>query len=188
MGHLFSKVFDNLVGSRERRILILGLDNAGKTTILYRLQRDEVIKTVPTVGFNVETVQYKNIKFQVWDLGGQTAIRPYWRCYYPNTDCVIYVVDSADRDRLTEDCKNELHLLLEEEELQKKPLLVFANKQDMDGSLDAAEISTSLDLTSIRERQWHIQSCSAKEGQGLEEGLQWVADNIDNYSNSRNIF
>ena len=107
MGHLFSKVFDNLVGSRERRILILGLDNAGKTTILYRLQRDEVIKTVPTVGFNVETVQYKNIKFQVWDLGGQTAIRPYGRCYYPNTDCVIYVVDSADRDRLTEDCKNE---------------------------------------------------------------------------------
>merc|ERR1712141_435864 len=82
------------------RILILGLDNAGKTTILYRLQVDEVVQTIPTIGFNVETVKYKNIKFQVWDLGGQTSIRPYWRCYYPNTNAIIYVVDSADPDRI----------------------------------------------------------------------------------------
>ena len=179
MGHLFSKVFDNLVGSRERRILILGLDNAGKTTILYRLQRDEVIKTVPTVGFNVETVQYKNIKFQVWDLGGQTAIRPYWRCYYPNTDCVIYVVDSADRDRLTEDCKNELHLLLEEEELQKKPLLVFANKQDLDGAVPPAELANKLELARLLSNHtWTIQGSSAVKQTGLTDGLGWIVDHL----------
>ena len=78
MGFWFSK-FLQLFGEKEARILVLGLDNAGKTTILYRLQVGEVVSTIPTIGFNVETVQYKNIKFQVWDLGGQTSIRPYWR-------------------------------------------------------------------------------------------------------------
>ena len=85
---------------KEVRLLVLGLDNAGKTTILYKLQMGEVVTTVPSIGFNVETVQYKNLRFQVWDLGGQTSIRPYWRCYYQNTNAVIYVVDSADRERL----------------------------------------------------------------------------------------
>jgi ADP-ribosylation factor-like protein 1 len=77
-----------------------------------RLQADEIEQTVPTIGFNMETLQYKNIKFQVWDLGGQTSIRPYWRCYYPNTDAIIYVVDSADIDRLNI-AKQELHAMLE---------------------------------------------------------------------------
>jgi hypothetical protein len=78
---LVSKLFSALLGKKEVRVLILGLDNAGKTTILYKLQMGEVVTTVPTIGFNVETVQYKNLRFQVWDLGGQTSIRPYWRCY-----------------------------------------------------------------------------------------------------------
>jgi ADP-ribosylation factor-like protein 1 len=102
MGIFFSRLFQSLFGSKEVRILILGLDNAGKTTILYRLQNDDdaVVQTIPTIGFNVEVLQYKNIKFQVWDLGGQTSIRPYWRCYYPNTDAIIFVVDSCDNERL----------------------------------------------------------------------------------------
>jgi len=112
MGLLFSSLFSALFGSREYRILILGLDNAGKTTILYRLQVDEPVTTVPTIGFNVETLQYKNIKFQVWDLGGQSSIRPYWRCYYPNTDAIIFVVDSTDVERL-DTARAELHAMLE---------------------------------------------------------------------------
>ncbi|XP_064988988.1 ADP-ribosylation factor 1-like isoform X1 [Musa acuminata AAA Group] len=75
MGILFTRLFSSLFGNREARILVLGLDNAGKTTILYRLQMGEVVSTIPTIGFNVETVQYNNVKFQVWDLGGQTSIR-----------------------------------------------------------------------------------------------------------------
>ena len=86
---------------------------AGKTTILYKLQMGEVVTTVPTIGFNVETVQYKNLRFQVWDLGGQTSIRPYWRCYYQNTNAVIYVVDSADQERMGIS-KQELITMLEE--------------------------------------------------------------------------
>ncbi|CDJ58984.1 ADP-ribosylation factor domain-containing protein, putative [Eimeria maxima] len=99
MGGALSSWFPRLFGGREVRVLILGLDNAGKTTIL-------------SIGFNVETVKYKNIEFQVWDLGGQTSIRPYWRCYYLNTQALIYVVDSADVERLP-DARQELLLMLE---------------------------------------------------------------------------
>ena len=112
MGLLFSTLFSSLFGKKEYRILILGLDNAGKTTILYRLQVDEPVTTVPTIGFNVEMVKHKNLTFQVWDLGGQSSIRPYWRCYYPNTDAIIFVVDSTDVERL-EMARAELHSMLE---------------------------------------------------------------------------
>lgn len=104
-----------------------------------RLQVDEPITTTPTIGFNVETMQYKNIKFQVWDLGGQTSIRPYWRCYYPNTDAIIFVVDSADTDRMNT-ARTELMGMLEEEELAGATLLVFANKQDQAGALKAPAV------------------------------------------------
>jgi len=79
---------------------MVGLDAAGKTTILYRLKLGEVVTTIPTLGFNVETVAYKNISFTVWDVGGQDRIRPLWRHYYDDTDGVIYVVDAADRNRV----------------------------------------------------------------------------------------
>mmetsp|Transcript_28573 Transcript_28573/g.37417 ORF Transcript_28573/g.37417 Transcript_28573/m.37417 type:complete len:184 (+) Transcript_28573:128-679(+) len=175
MGIFFSRVFQTLFGSKEVRILILGLDNAGKTTILYRLQNDsdEVIQTIPTIGFNVETLQYKNIKFQVWDLGGQTSIRPYWRCYYPNTDAIIFVVDSADAERVSI-ARQELQAMLEEEDLRDAILLVFANKQDQRGALNSAQISEALGLAEIRNRQWSIQETSALKGNGLYEGFDWL--------------
>uniref|UniRef100_A0A6U3U5Z3 ADP-ribosylation factor-like protein 1 n=1 Tax=Ditylum brightwellii TaxID=49249 RepID=A0A6U3U5Z3_9STRA len=179
MGIMMSRLFETLFGSREYRILILGLDNAGKTTILYRLQNesDEAVQTIPTIGFNVETLQYKNIKFQVWDLGGQTSIRPYWRCYYPNTDAIIFVVDSADVERMPV-AKGELAAMLEEEELREAILLVFANKQDQKGALNAQQISDALGLPEVRNRQWSIQETSALQGKGMFEGFDWMATNI----------
>lgn len=175
MGIFLSRLFQSLFGSKEVRILILGLDNAGKTTILYRLQNDseETIQTIPTIGFNVEVLQYKNIKFQVWDLGGQTSIRPYWRCYYPNTDAIIFVVDSCDTERLGI-AKQELMAMLEEEELKDAILLVFANKQDSKGAQNAQQISESLGLSGIKNRQWSIQETSALRGAGLFEGFDWL--------------
>lgn len=174
-----SRLFESLFGSKEVRILILGLDNAGKTTILYRLQNesDEAVQTIPTIGFNVETLQYKNIKFQVWDLGGQTSIRPYWRCYYPNTDAIIFVVDSADAERMSV-ARGELTAMLEEEELRDSILLVFANKQDQKGALNAQQISDALGLPEVRNRQWSIQETSALQGKGLFEGFDWLSASI----------
>ena len=107
---------------------MVGLDAAGKTTVLYKLKLGERIVTVPTIGFNVETVEYKNINFTVWDIGGQDRIRPLWRYYYQNTQAVIFVVDCNDRDRFTE-AREELHRMLSEDALKDAVLLILANKQ-----------------------------------------------------------
>ena len=158
------------------------------TTILYsislieridQLQNDgEIEQTTPTIGFNVEVLQYKNIKFQVWDLGGQTTIRPYWRCYYPNTDAIIFVVDSCDVDRLGI-AKQELMAMLDEEELKDTILLVFANKQDQKGALNAQQVSEQLGLPGIKSRQWTIRETSAlTDPVGLFNGFDWVVSCI----------
>ena len=125
----FASVFKRLISSKKDiRILMVGLDAAGKTTILYKLKLGENVTTIPTIGFNVETVEYKNINFTVWDVGGQDKIRPLWRHYYTNTQAVIFVVDCNDRDRIAE-AKDELHRMLQEEDLRDADLLVLANKQ-----------------------------------------------------------
>jgi len=157
---------------------MLGLDSAGKTTILYRLQIGEVVTTIPTIGFNVETVQYKTIKFQVWDLGGQSSIRPYWRCYFPNTSAIIYVIDSSDHDRL-QTSRTELLTMLSEEELAGVPLLVFCNKQDVPAALKPEEISEKLGLAGGEtKREWSVRGSCATKGEGLEEGLDWLVSAI----------
>lgn len=173
MGVFFSRLFSSLFGRGEIRILILGLDNAGKTTLLYKLQLNQVIETVPTIGFNVETVEYKNLKLQVWDLGGQGTIRPYWRCYYPNTNAIIYVVDSSDTERI-EMAKQEMLAMLQENDLRGVPLLVFANKQDIAGALTEGQVSDSLGLAEIKNRQWRIVKSCTKTGDGISDGLDWL--------------
>src|ERR1700753_2136405 len=140
MGLTFSKLFDKLWGKKEMRILMVGLDAAGKTTILYKLKLGEVVTTIPTIGFNVETVDYKNISFTVWDVGGQDKIRLLWRHYYQNTQGLIFVVDSNDRDRV-DDAREELHKMLSEEELKDAVVLVFANKQDLPGAMTTPEVT-----------------------------------------------
>jgi small GTP-binding protein len=168
-----------MVGTREMRILMVGLDAAGKTTILYKLKLGEVVNTIPTIGFNVETVEYKNISFNVWDVGGQDKIRLLWRHYYTNTQGLIYVVDSNDRERIEEN-REELHKMLAEEELRDAVLLVFANKQDLPGALTCPEITDKLGLHTIRGRTWFIQSTCAVRGDGLYEGLDWLSKSVTN--------
>jgi len=129
MGVAFSQVWEKLVGKKDMRILMVGLDAAGKTTILYKLKLGEVVTTIPTIGFNVETVEHKNIYFTVWDIGGQDKIRKLWRYYYQNTQGLIFVIDSSDRDRI-EDAREELAKMLDHEEMAEAVVLVFANKQD----------------------------------------------------------
>uniref|UniRef100_A0A8C9GCB9 ADP-ribosylation factor-like protein 1 n=1 Tax=Piliocolobus tephrosceles TaxID=591936 RepID=A0A8C9GCB9_9PRIM len=177
MGAVFSSIFNRLFSNKEIRILILGLDNAGKTTILNRMQLGEVVRTIPTIGFNVETVNYKNLKLQVWDLGGQSSIRPYWRCYYKNTNAIIYVIDSSDNERLIT-TKNEINIILKDPELEGVILVVFANKQDVENCLSISQISKDLNLTSIRNRQWAIFSTSATKNLGITEALDWLVNNL----------
>merc|ERR1712078_474775 len=123
MGLSFSNFWKRMFGNKEMRILMVGLDAAGKTTVLYKLKLGEVVTTIPTIGFNVETVEYKNIKFTVWDIGGQEKIRKLWRYYYQGTQGLIFVIDSSDRDRI-EDARDELQKMLLEDEMRDAVLLV----------------------------------------------------------------
>ena len=177
-GSFFTKLFDSF-GKKEMRILMVGLDAAGKTTILYKLKLGEVVTTIPTIGFNVETVEYKNISFTVWDVGGQDKIRPLWRHYYQNTQGLIFVVDSNDRDRV-DAAHEELHKMLNEDELREAIVLVFANKQDLPNAMSAAEITDKLGLHSLRSRSWYIQATCATTGDGLYEGLDWLSNTLKN--------
>jgi len=170
------------------RILMVGLDAAGKTTILYKLKLGEIVTTIPTIGFNVETVEYKNISFTVWDVGGQDKIRPLWRHYYQNTQGIIFVVDSNDRDRVAgtdkgsddHTAKEELSKMINEDELRDAVLLVMANKQDLPNAMSVQEVTDKLGLNQIRNRQWYIQATCATTGDGLYEGLDWLSDTLKN--------
>jgi len=164
---------------KELRILLLGLDNAGKTTLLKSLASEDISHITPTQGFNIKSVQSSNFKLNVWDIGGQRKIRPYWKNYFENTDILIYVIDSADRRRF-EETGMELAELLEEEKLTGVPVLVYANKQDLFNAEPASEIANGLNLHSIRDRQWQIQPCSAVSGEGVKDGIDWVMKNIKN--------
>ena len=175
MGGLIGKLFGG--GTRDTRILMVGLDAAGKTTILYKLKLGEIVTTIPTIGFNVETVQYKKINFTVWDVGGQDKIRPLWRHYFQNTQGLIFVVDSNDRERIQE-ASEELQKMLNEDELRDAVLLVFANKQDLPNAMSVAEVTDKLGLHSIRNRKWYIQSTCATSGDGLYEGLDWLSSTL----------
>nr|CAD2186010.1 unnamed protein product [Meloidogyne enterolobii] len=178
---------------RELRILLLGLDNAGKTTILKKLAAEDVTHITPTQGFNIKDVLIRNyyliptffcvmaddVRLNVWDIGGQRKIRPYWKNYFDNTDVLIYVIDSSDRKRFDETAM-ELSELLEEEKLKNVPMLVFANKQDLLTSAKASEIAGGLQLVKIRDRSWQIQACSALSGEGIKDGMEWISKNIKN--------
>ena len=164
--------------SEEARILILGLDNAGKTTILRAIAGDNIHHVMPTQGFNIKSIEFKDkqsFKLNVWDIGGQKSIRPYWKNYIDKTDLLIYVIDSADRGRV-EETGVELNYLLAEEALISVPLLIFANKQDLLNALPPDEIAEALNLHLLRDRQWQIQGCSALKNKGLKEGLDWVIE------------
>jgi ADP-ribosylation factor protein 1 len=165
MGLMFAKVWDRMFSKEEKRILMVGLDAAGKTTILYKLKLGEVVTTIPTIGFNVESVEYKNISFTVWDVGGQDKIRPLWRHYYQNTQGIIFVVDSNDRERVG-DARSELERMLGEPELNDAILLVFANKQDLPKAMPTSELTEKLGLHAMRSRTWFIQGCCATNGDG----------------------
>jgi len=154
---------------------MVGLDSSGKTTILKFLKHNEFQPTIPTLGYEVETVPVGNVQFNIWDVGGQEKVRPQWRHYFTGADGLIFVIDAADSERLDE-AGVELHRILVDDQMEDAILLVFANKQDLPGAVGQAEIITRLQLNQLKNRQWAVQVCTAKEGTGLKDGLTWLAD------------
>ncbi|XP_010958792.1 putative ADP-ribosylation factor-like protein 5C isoform X1 [Camelus ferus] len=165
MGQLIAKLM-GIFGKQERKVIIVGLDNAGKTTILYQFLTNEVVHTCPTIGSNVEEIVLQKTHFLMWDIGGQEALRSTWNTYYSNTEFIILVIDSTDRDRLLT-TREELYKMLAHEALRDASVLIFANKQDMKDSMTTVEISQFLTLSAIKDHPWHIQGCCALTGEGL---------------------
>ncbi|CAD8093732.1 unnamed protein product [Paramecium sonneborni] len=172
MGIPLSTIFESWFSKKEMRILMVGLDAAGKTTILYKLKLGEVVSSVPTIGFNVEKVEYKNISFTVWDIGGQDKLRLLWRHYFTGSQGIIFVIDSSDKERINV-AKEELGRLMSDDELRDASLLILANKFDI-SQVTVDELISKLELQSLR-REWYVQTTCAITGDGLYQGLDWLS-------------
>lgn len=170
MGQFWTKVFKH----KDVRILLLGLDGAGKTTLLYRVKLGEVVTHVPTIGFNVEQIQYKNITFTAWDIGARDKMRPLFRHYYKGTDAVVIVIDSSDRERMDELYCDVLKPALSAEELANSLFLFLVNKRDLPDTMDKDEVFVKLSLKSLK-HTWNIIETSAIRGDGLTDSMEWLA-------------
>ncbi|XP_061490476.1 ADP-ribosylation factor-like protein 14 [Rhineura floridana] len=182
MGLINSKNFK----AKLAQILMLGLDSAGKSTLLYKLKFNDVFQTLPTIGFNVEMIETReNIALTVWDVGGQHQMRTVWNNYLENTDCLVYVVDSTDKQRL-EESKRELELILKNDRIKNVPVVVLANKQDLPGALSPEEITRRLNMKKhCHDRNWYVQPCCAITGEGLSESLWKVTSFAKSYMKSK---
>jgi len=151
----------------------VGIESAGKTSILYKSRLGKRVQIIPTLGFNVETIEFNETKLTIWDLGGHDRMLPYWPCYFSNTDAIIFVVDSSDRDRIVE-ANEQLYKLLNHDDLKDIPFLILANKQDLPDIMSVEEISAKLYLDSINNREWYIQGTSGITSEGIDRGLDWL--------------
>jgi len=157
---------------------MIGLDSAGKTTVLYRLKFNQYMNTAPTIGFNCEKVRFGGSSFTLWDVGGQDKLRPYWRHYFTGTQGIVFVVDAADRGRLAI-VRDEMANVIVDEQLQDAVFLIFANKQDIPGALNAEQITKELNLEEmLKDRAWHVQEAQAKDATGLSEGFEWLCETM----------
>jgi len=166
MGALFSR--------RRYHVVILGLDAAGKSTVLFQLRFRQYVSTTPTIGFNYERLRLDAVSgatFDVWDVGGQDKVRPLWRSYTRTTDGILFVVDSSDVERL-EEAKVELLRTARTPETLGVPMAVLANKNDLPASRSSEEIHRQLGLADVLAgRLWSIHSACAVTGEGLDEAV-----------------
>lgn len=166
---------------KEVSVLVVGLDNSGKTTIINRFKPNEAKNhdIVPTVGFNVERFTSKALSFTAFDMSGQGRYRNLWEHYYKECHGIIFVIDSSDKLRMVV-AKDELELLLQHNDLMGRriPVLFFANKMDLRDALSSVKCSSLMGLECIRDKPWHICASNALTGEGLNEGVDWLTDQI----------
>ncbi|XP_030350774.1 ADP-ribosylation factor-like protein 14 [Strigops habroptila] len=168
---------------KQANILMLGLDSAGKSKLLYKLKSNDVFLTIPTIGFNVDMIETgKDFTLTFWDVGGQKKMREVWCNFLENADGLLYVVDSSDKQRLEESKKEFVHIL-KNEFLKRVPVIMLANKQDLPGALNAEEITRRFNMKKYcSDRNWYVQPCCAVTGEGLPEALQKLTMFVKHYS------
>lgn len=165
---------------RKSQVLVVGLDAAGKTSLLYKLKPKKVEMTIPTIGFNVEHAELSTgcelINIDAWDVGGRDKLRPLWRHFYADKQAVIFVIDSNDRERFPE-VKDEIRKIYQEDQLSELPMLIFANKQDLPHAARASELVEVLELQTLRQK-WQIFESSCLKNQGIQDGMAWLLSAI----------
>eukprot|EP01112_Ceratiomyxa_fruticulosa_P007270 TRINITY_DN187_c0_g1_i1.p1 TRINITY_DN187_c0_g1~~TRINITY_DN187_c0_g1_i1.p1 ORF type:complete len:183 (-),score=21.73 TRINITY_DN187_c0_g1_i1:234-782(-) len=163
------------------RVLCVGLDNSGKSTVINWLKprKAAAVEVVPTIGFQIDEFTRNNINFTVFDMSGQGKYRNLWEHYYSDTQAIIFVVDTSDRIRACV-AKDELDTLLTNKTIQRSkcPILFYANKCDIPGSLSSVEVVQALQLDHITDRAWFISASNALTGQGIEEGVRWITSQL----------
>jgi len=182
---MFKKLASFLSGgssSREHKLIVVGLDNSGKSTILGHLKPGGAttkVETVPTVGFSQEEFSKGNITFTAFDMSGQGRYRNLWEHYYKECQGIIFCIDSTDKIRLVV-AKDELETMLEHADIRSKgiPLLFFANKMDRPQAISAVDCVTSLELDKITDHPWHIAQSNALTGEGLDDGITWLSNQL----------
>jgi len=169
------------IKKKEVNVLILGLDNSGKTTIINHLKPEESQQNdiVPTIGFSVEKFQSKNLSFTVFDMSGQGRYRNLWEHYYKEAHGVIFVLDSSDSLRMVV-AKDELDQFLQHPDVIGKsiPICFFANKMDHKDALSSVKCSSAMGLDNIKGKPWNICASNALNGEGLTEGIEWLTDQL----------
>ncbi|VVA89725.1 unnamed protein product [Arabis nemorensis] len=179
MGTTLGKPFAGFFQENEPRIVLFGLDGTGKSSIMHKLKTGETLTTnMPTIGFEMESVKYKDLTLSFWEISGQQRYKliPLWKHYFLEVLGLVLVVDSTDRDRV-EETKDFLKMVIDEIQgnvPDNVAVLVYGNKHEVPGAMSASEISNKLDLVSLRQRNWHVQSSCALCGDGLHEGLDWL--------------
>ncbi|MEQ2308235.1 hypothetical protein AMECASPLE_026136 [Ameca splendens] len=160
------------------QVIMMGLDSAGKSTLLARLLTGQMVNTSPTVGFNVGNLELdKKSCLTVWDVGGQKSMRPNWKYYLDDCKALVFVVDGSDAARMPE-AQKALKKILSDERLRGVPLMVLANKKDLPTTMTIQEVSIKLDLASYKDRIWEIQACCATQGVGLQQAFLSVSKMI----------
>jgi len=182
MGNFWSS-FISYMFIGPQKIVMIGLDAAGKTTLLYYIKQGNGMHTIPTIGFNVETVQIGNFECIVWDIAGQSKLRSLWSHYLQNTNLLIFVVDSHDQERLPE-AAAELERMMKEPELAECPVLILGNKQDLPNAASPAELVDRMFPNGHPERPWHVQGCCAQTGDGVDAGLRWATERLESIQSS----
>ncbi|XP_071422717.1 ADP-ribosylation factor-like protein 14 [Pithys albifrons albifrons] len=175
--------------AKRANIVMLGLDFAGKSTLLYQLRCKDVFLTVPTIGFNVDMIEMeRDFTLTFWDVGGQEKMRQVWSNFLEDADGLLYVVDSSDKRRL-EEARKEFELILKNESIKNVPVVVLANKQDLPGALNAEEITRRFKMKKYcSDRTWYVQPCCGITGEGLRVALERVATFARQYSRSKETF
>jgi len=180
---IFKRLFGMLLPKGEQmKILVIGLDNSGKTTLINYLKPKKAVssaETVPTIGLNTEEFAKNGVQFTAFDMSGQNRYRNLWEHYFKDAEAIVFVVDSTDRIRFVV-AKNELDAILESPELSKRkvPVLFFANKMDMPAAATPMEVVQALSLDQLQDRPWTIAPSNALSGHGVEEGMTWLVKTV----------